>query len=171
MEQRVIKFRGKIINGDWVCGNLSILTKPFGKVEAGYYISNSAGSPFAFQVRPETVGQYVGVKDKNLVDIYEGDKVEGYWAWMSGDGYLKKGFPDKIRKWFEVRYQNRHGNAGFELHELQVHPDDQFAADEYFYRSIQCHLSEDREFQLKDNKVQWKGKCESLEVIGTIHDK
>jgi hypothetical protein len=39
-------------------------------------ISNKAGMPFAYEVRPETVGQYIGRKDLNEIDIYEGDRVQ-----------------------------------------------------------------------------------------------
>lgn len=64
--EREIKFRGKILAGDWVYGLLA------NKMQL-WYISNAGGSPFAFGVRPETIGQYTGAKDDLLQDIYEGD--------------------------------------------------------------------------------------------------
>ena len=71
-----MKFRGKSINGDWDMGNLSVLTQKVNHVEIGTYISNSVGLPFAYMVRPETVGQYIERKDINGKEIYVGDIVK-----------------------------------------------------------------------------------------------
>jgi len=69
------KFRGMLLSGEWVIGNLTIIPKTIDVVEEGYYISNKVGMPFAFKVRPETVGMSTGREDKHGVEIFEGDIV------------------------------------------------------------------------------------------------
>lgn len=79
MQDRYL-FRGKTISGDWVQGLLA-------STDGKWYISNKAGKPFAYEIRPESICQCTGLKDKNGNLIWENDIV-AYWDSYSTENGL-----------------------------------------------------------------------------------
>lgn len=90
---REILFRGKRKdNGEWVEGNLVrdakrqryFIMHLLITIPSGHYIEDE------YEVIPETVGQYTGLKDKDGRKIFEGDVVHYELAHMSESGYPYK---------------------------------------------------------------------------------
>lgn len=54
-----IRVTAELGDGDIVEGYLTILSAPFEHLEAGFYVSNKAGSPFAYKVNKSKVNVIV----------------------------------------------------------------------------------------------------------------
>lgn len=95
---REIKFRGKSKrDGEWFFGNL------FDKDTIGktHICTTKRG---CLDIDPDTVGQFTGLKDKNGVDIYEGDIIKVITFGFNTETFIT-----------EIKYGCHRGTLGFYL--------------------------------------------------------
>ena len=95
---REIKFRGKSLkDGKWVYGYYVL--RPF-QTHCIY------GSDFVEEIAPDTLGQYIGLKDKDGREIYEGDIVHYRAA-------TEDSFPNPTAEYDGVVYYDECGELCF----------------------------------------------------------
>ncbi len=89
-------FRGKDGDGVWHKGFYCVLNGKSHRIYTGYAETDCGDYyPDYFNVDPDTVGQYIGVTDKNDKEIFEGDIVKSYnghigWVEFCSSTFVKR---------------------------------------------------------------------------------
>ena len=106
---REIKFSGKRVdNGEWVEGNF--VKDPTGQCRIYWQPFDEANSNTYHRVTPETVSQYVGLKDKNGKEIFENDIIK------SSNNIIGQVYFDEIN----LQYLHKNKDGGFRFYNGQI---------------------------------------------------
>ena len=117
---RQIKFRGRNkYDGNWAYGDLISQSYPaFPHVSAPLIMDNNGG---AWEVLPESVGQFIGIHDKNGKEIYEGHICQGLrgeddlWVVRFKNGAFHFCKEDAIGPIFECAVNNKFWGEGYTI--------------------------------------------------------
>jgi uncharacterized phage protein (TIGR01671 family) len=143
---RKILFRAKTEKGKWVYGDL------VHRKSGATYINNSEDRLFLVDLR--TVGQYIGLKDKEKTKIFEGDFVEDTFGHSHGGWtYLKFPYGKVVFK-----------KAKFNIKQLKS------GSMKSGKQTVNVNMSF-KELNSNIGNFNWESDCHKhLRVIGNTHD-